>query len=75
MFDYSKLKGRIIEKVGNNCNFAIKLGCSERTLSLKLNNKIDFKQSEILKSCKILSIPTKDIKDYFFNYIVQNIEQ
>ena len=71
MFDYSKLRTRIIEKVGNNCNFAIKMGISERTLSLKLNNKIDFRQNEILKACKILSIPIKDIKEYFFIFFFQ----
>ena len=34
-FNYSKLRGRIIEKFGTQGCFARKLGVSERTLSLK----------------------------------------
>lgn len=66
MYDYSKLQGRIVEKFGNNCNFAIKMGLSERTVSLKLNNKVDFRQKEISKACQLLNIPISKIQDYFF---------
>ncbi|WP_459831247.1 DUF739 family protein [Howardella ureilytica] len=37
-YDYSKLKGRIIEKYNSNKNFSKKMNISERSLSLKLNN-------------------------------------
>lgn len=66
MYNYSKLQGRIVEKFGNNCNFAIKMGLSERTISLKLNNKVDFRQKEITKACQLLNIPISKIQDYFF---------
>ena len=38
MFNYDKLKGRIVEKFGTQMAFSKALGVSERTLSLKLNN-------------------------------------
>lgn len=65
-YDYSKLLGRIREKLGCNSNLALKLKISERTMSLKLNNKIDFKQTEINDICDILDIADKNIPDYFF---------
>lgn len=65
-YNYSKLLGRIVEKVGTQSNFASKMELSERTISLKLNGKIGWKQSEIAKACDVLSIPDTDIPAYFF---------
>lgn len=70
-YDYSKLLGRIKEKLGCNSNLALKLKISERTISLKLNNKIDFKQTEITDICNILGITDKNIPDYFFKLKTQ----
>ncbi|HDF4927721.1 TPA: DUF739 family protein, partial [Staphylococcus aureus] len=56
-FDYSALIGRIIEKYGNRYAFAYAIGLSERSLSLKLNDKIGWRDSEIAKACELLSIP------------------
>lgn len=75
MFDYSKLRIRINECYSCNVNFAIKMGFSERTLSLKLNNKSEFSQSEILKATELLKIPLREINSYFFKLKVQKIEQ
>ena len=66
IYDYSKLKGRITEKLGGQNNFAKKMELSETTVYSKLNGKIEFKQSEILDACKILDIPEEKIKPYFF---------
>ena len=66
MYDYSKLKGRIVEICGNNEKFCIEIGLSTHSLSVKLNNKIDFRQREIYKACEVLDIPTCEIADYFF---------
>lgn len=66
IYDYSKLKGRITEKVGNQTNFAQEMKLSETTIYSKLNGKIEFKQSEILDACKILDISDNDMKQYFF---------
>ncbi len=71
IFNYSKLKGRIIEVFQTRSKFASVMGLSERSLSLKLNNKIDFKQNEIIKAINILNLSIKDINEYFFTLIVQ----
>ena len=71
--DYSKLRGRIVEKYGSQSDFAKAFGCSERTLSLKMNGKISWKQSEMLKVLSLLGLSGEDIHDYFFTLEVQNI--
>lgn len=71
IYDYSKLLGRIVEKVGTQAKFAELIGRSERTISLKLNNKISWTQEEMLATCKILGIELTDIHKYFFARIVQ----
>lgn len=70
-YDYSKLKGRIVEKFGNQTKFAETMGLSERTMSLKLNSVNYWKQNEISKACKLLDINEDEIKQYFFNLKVQ----
>lgn len=65
-YDYKKLEGKIIEHFNCNVNFAIKMGFSERTLSLKMNNKSDFRQNEISLACSLLKIPYSEIPEYFF---------
>lgn len=70
-FDYSKLSGKIVEKYGTQYNFARALGISERSLSLKLNSKVFWKNSEIREVCKLLDINNKDIPKYFFKEKVQ----
>lgn len=72
-FDYSKLKGKIVEKYGSQSAFAKDLGYSERTLSLKMNGKVPWKQTDICKIVELLSISKEDIQDYFFTMKVQNI--
>lgn len=71
MYNLNKLKGRIIEKFGTQGSFAKAMGMSERTLSLKLDNQVDWKQSEIVKACELLEIPKEEIVDYFFTLKVQ----
>ena len=65
-FNYSKLLGRIVEICGTQVKFAEAMNLSERTVSLKLNNKIGWKQSEMEQACNILGIPYGDIPAYFF---------
>lgn len=72
IFNYSKLNGKIVEVCGTQSKFAELMGLSERTISLKLNNKIMFKQDEILKAIKILQVPVGDMQEYFFQAKVQN---
>ena len=47
MRDYSLLRGRIKEKLKNEYVLAERLNCSKATLSKKLNDEVDFTQSEI----------------------------
>lgn len=71
-YDYSKLMGRITEKFGNQGRFSTAMGMSERSMSLKLNGKVPFKQPEISKACTLLEIEENDIYPYFFTLNVQN---
>ncbi|WP_291650876.1 DUF739 family protein [Clostridium sp.] len=70
-FNYNRLRGRIIEKYGTQGRFAKAMGVSERTLSLKLNNKIFFSQDEITKISELLNIVSNEIQVYFFEKEVQ----
>ena len=70
-FNYSKLLGKITEIYGTQYNFAIAIGLSERSLSLKLNNKVRWKDTEIKKACGLLGIEDIDVGQYFFDLKVQ----
>ena len=74
-FDYSKLKGRIIEKFGTQGKFALANQLSDRSMSLKMNNGIGLSQEEILKWCILLDIESTDIPLYFFNQKVSKMKQ
>ena len=65
-YNYAKLLGRIVEIVGTQSNFAESMGLSERTISLKLNGKVGWKQKEIAKACEVLAIKDHEIPAYFF---------
>lgn len=65
-YDYSKLLGKIKEVCGSQAVFAELIELSERTVSLKLNNKKEWKQGEIEKSCAVLKIDKRKIPLYFF---------
>ena len=71
-FNYNKLRGRIIEIFGSQSEFAKKMKWSERTLSLKMQGKISWKQVDILKAISLLKLSADDILEYFFTVEVQN---
>ena len=66
MRDYSLLRGRIKEKLKNEYVLAEKLNCSKATLSKKLNDEVDFTQTEIENVCTIVEIERIDISSYIF---------
>lgn len=70
-YNYKKLLGRIIEVAGSQSNFAKAMELSERTISLKMNGKISWKQSEMVKASEILGFATSEIPEYFFALEVQ----
>lgn len=71
-YDYSKLSGKIVEVCRTQAIFARKMGLSERSISLKLNNKVPFNQLEIEKAMDILKIDAEEMQKYFFKKEVQN---
>lgn len=70
-YDYSKLKGRIVECFGKQQAFAAAMGWSERTCSLKLSNQVFWKQPEITQATQLLKIRKEEIQQYFFTQNVQ----
>lgn len=74
-FDYSKLRGRIIEKCGSFDAFAKAVNLSNQTVSKYMNNKIPWKQTNIDAAVRVLEIPPEDISIYFFTPTVQSVEQ
>ena len=71
-YDYSKLRGRIIEVCGTQEEFARRIGISSRSLSLKMTGKRPFKQHEIASSIMVLNLSRNDIPVYFFGLKVQD---
>lgn len=68
IYDFSKLEGRIREKLKYNNVFAEKIGTSAVSLSSKLHNKTDFTASEISRAIEpdVLDIDISEIGEYFF---------
>lgn len=73
-FDYDDLRVRIRQVYKTQEDFAKELGIGRVSLSLRLNNRAEFSQEEINKSCDLLGIKRKDIPKYFFRQKVQKNE-
>lgn len=67
-FDYSKLRGRIIEKFGTIRAFAEAYGLSLVTMSNKLNGKVSISMDDIVKMSapELLDIQPCEYHTYFF---------
>lgn len=65
--NYGKLRGRIKEIYNTQNEFADALGIGRVSLSKRLNGKLDFTQSEILRTAQLLDIPFESITEYFFS--------
>lgn len=63
-FDFSKLRGRIVEKGYTQTQVAKKIGIAPSTFNLKLNNKRDFSLRETFALAKLLEI--EDCDPYFY---------
>lgn len=66
MFNFSKLRGRIVEKYETIEKFAVAMKITATTLGRKLSGKSSFTQDEIVNACRLLDIPFIEIPAYFF---------
>lgn len=66
MFDYSKLKGRIIEKYDSQSAFADAIGVKVQSVNAKLRGRVSISKADIIKWSQALDIETNDIGAYFF---------
>lgn len=66
-FDYSRLRGRIIEKYGSFTAFAAATGQKKSNLSSKLSNKARISSEEMIAwiAPDKLDIPPADLYAYF----------
>lgn len=71
-YDYAKLAGKITEVFTTQARFAEAMNLSERSISMKINGKIGWKQSEITRACNLLGLENAEIPAYFFMLGVQN---
>ena len=70
MYDYSKLRGRIVEKYGTLSDFAKALGITLVVVSQKMNNKSGFSRADIEKWSNLLDISSSEYDVYFFAHKV-----
>ena len=73
-YDYSKLRGKIKEKLGTEGIFANKIGRTQNFVSKVFNNGTYFGQEDIARSAEILGIPVNEIGIYFFTSEVHKKE-
>lgn len=73
VFDYSKLRGRIVEKYGTIGAFADDFGISRSLMSRKLNNEIGFSRPEIKRCGMLLGFDSTEYGTYFFDEKVQDV--
>lgn len=70
-YNYAKLDGLITKKFKTRRNFCEAMKISERSLSLKMSGKTEWKQSQIVRACELLGISGTEICNYFFKLKVQ----
>ena len=66
VFDYSKLRGRIVEKCGTMSAFADSVGISEVALSRKLNNKVAISREDMIAWSKALDVSLDEYGVFYF---------
>jgi hypothetical protein len=69
--NYKKLKLKIKEVFDTQDAFAEAMVMSYTALNLRLNNKTEWKTTEIIKACELLNIPLEDAHLYFFTQKVE----
>lgn len=64
-FDFSRLRGRIVEKYGSCDSFAKAMGRSKVWLSYRLNNIVQWRAEEMREAAALLDIAPEEIPLYF----------
>ena len=65
-FDYSKLRGRIVEKFGSVTKFAAAAGVKVNSLNVTLRTGTPLKGHSLYKFAEMLEITQAEIPAYFF---------
>ncbi len=73
-YDYSKLRGRIKEKLGTEGAFAKRIGRTQNFVSKVFRNGTYFSQEDIDTGAEALEIEQGEIGIYFFTKKVHKIE-
>jgi len=73
-YDYSKLRGRIREKIGTEGEFAKLIGRSVGYISQVFNGSKQLSQDDICNAIEVLGIDPCDIGAYFFRVSVHKTE-
>lgn len=66
LFDYSKLRGRIVEKFGSIEAFSGKTKVSYISVSKKLNNKAPISRDDMIEWSRLLDIPIEEYGVFYF---------
>ena len=66
MTNTAELKAAIMRASMTAHMLAVAIGISDQSLSLKINNVREFKQSEIQAICNILKLPPENREKIFF---------
>ena len=71
-FDYSKLRGRIVEKFGSIEAFSSETSISNISVSKKLNNKVPISRADMIEWSNLLEIP---VEEYGLFYCTEKLNE
>lgn len=66
IYNYAKLRGRIVEKCGTIRECSHRTGIREEQFTNAFKGRRTFTQPEISVMCKVLEIEDEDLAAYFF---------
>lgn len=75
IYDYSELLSKMEENRYSQQRLAKDVGMGRTSLNLKLNNKGEFSQKEVLAISELLGIKKEEYGKYFFKAFVQKTVQ